>query len=119
MRRLKLTELEGIKLPVYIENKEKPELSSWAFYRGKRDRLSAWLLFRLINSRSVAYNMENHGRRWQLWTLGDDHERRAHWLPDDEEHQTGWICSDCKIRACRSHWYCPNCGAYMGEEKQK
>ena len=44
--------------------------------------------------------------------------KHGRWITDDEEHQAGWICTNCYINACRAHIFCPNCGAKMegGEE---
>lgn len=38
--------------------------------------------------------------------------KRGRWRFDDET-QSGYICDQCLIRACRQHNYCPECGAKM------
>lgn len=42
--------------------------------------------------------------------------KHGRWIPDDEEYQSGWVCNQCYGKSCRSHCYCPHCGAKMDLE---
>ena len=49
-------------------------------------------------------------------TIEAEPVRRGKWMPDDEKYQCGWVCNRCFGKACRSHKFCPHCGAKMEEE---
>ena len=64
MKPIKLADLKGRFAPLWIENLENPDRSTWAFYKGKTHGNSAWMIFILPDGGQVGYNIESYGKKW-------------------------------------------------------